>query len=344
MTVRSVQVGNARYHVLARLSLALVPIIVITLLSGDVVWLKAAIVAVSSFIALERADLAPIGVSLHGLTMAAGFMVLLCSLAYPVLFVLGCVAMAAASILVTTLGARLRSLGNFTFIPALYLACEIGENTPPKELIAHGLAFLPYFGAALIPTIILSFFIHFLQRDPSGDQMRYFVQLRRQFDLGRTKPWKVAILAVALAVALAATLVEWLHLGNGQWVIWSAASVVTGEARSSRLKLRDRAVGAIIGVPIGIGLGQFVPHNGFGYGVACILGFTSLVGGGRYVIQFGLRCAFCALAIIVAGQTSTIAGERVLNVLIGGVIGIVFFLGVHAAISATSFREEPNSH
>jgi|SRR5471030_32002 len=340
-TLTPIFVDNGKYKVLARAAVVIAPLVLLASLSGDVVWLRAGIVAISSFIALERANLAPAGVALHGVAMAAGFMVLLYSLVIPPLFVLCCVIMAAASILLTTQGARLRVIGNFTFIPALYLACELGENTARKEMIAHGLAFLPYVAVALIPTVILSGIIHFLERDPSRHQLRQFGQLRRPIDLGAPKPWKASMLAVALSVALAASLVEWLHLGNGQWVIWSAASVVTGDAGSARLKLRDRFVGVIAGVPLGLAIGHFVPHNAFAYGVVSILAIMSLVGVGRYVIEFGIRCACCALAILVTGQTSAIAGERVINVLMGGIIGIAFFLGVHAAENAVHARRRP---
>jgi len=337
-------VDNEKYKLLVLATIVLAPLVSLAAVSGNVVWLRAGIVAVSSLIAMERADLAPVGVALHGLAMAAGFMALLYSLSIPPLFVIACAAMAAGSILLTTQGARLRSTGSFTFIPALYLACELGENTPNEDLIAHGLAFLPYAAVALIPTIVLSGLIHFLARDPTCWQTRHFAQLRRQVDLGTPKPWKASMLAVAIAVALAATLVEWLHLGNGQWVIWSAASVVTGDAGSARLKLRDRTIGVIAGVPLGLAIGQVVPHNAFAYGVISTLAIVSLVGAGRYVIEFGIRCGCCALAAIVAGQTSAIAGERILNVLMGGAIGIAFSLSFHAVENAVLIRRASKGH
>src|SRR6476646_10767260 len=53
-----------------------------------------------------------------------GFLVLLTTISTPPAFVGATAAMAAASILVTAKDHKVRSLGNFTFIPALYLACE----------------------------------------------------------------------------------------------------------------------------------------------------------------------------------------------------------------------------
>jgi len=60
--------------------------------------------------------------------------------------------------------------------------------------------------------------------------------------------------------------------------------------------------------------------------VASIL---TLVGFRRYMVGFGLRCALSALAIVIAGSAASIAAERLINVLIGGTIGIAFVLAVH---------------
>lgn len=69
-----------------------------------------------------------------------------------------------------------------------------------------------------------------------------------------------AVLAVTLAVACSATLVAWRHIEYGQWAIWSSASVVTGNAASAHLKLRDRGLGALLGVPLGLAVGAALPH------------------------------------------------------------------------------------
>ncbi|MBV6322429.1 FUSC family protein [Duganella violaceipulchra] len=311
-----------------RAALALVPMLLLVWWTGDKVWLQATVVTMSTFIGMERCGLAPLGVVLHGMAILFGFMGLLWAQAYPPLFVLGCVALATAAIALTTHGAKWRSVGNFTFIPAVYLACESGEGVPADALLAHGLAFLSFAMAALLPTLALS---AALQAREHGAWSGYWRQLRRNIDLGGSKPWKAAALTVALSVGCAAALVQWHHLGNGQWVIWSAASVVTGDAGSARIKLRDRVVGALVGVPLGILASQFIPHNLFSFCLASVASILTLVGFRRYVVGFGLRCAFSALTIVIAGNAASIAAERLINVLIGGTIGIAFVLAVHTA-------------
>ncbi len=309
-------------RILLRAILVLSPLVLLAACSDDPIWLRAAIVTISTFIGLERSGLAPLGVLLHGIAIIAGFAALLLALQFPAIFVCGCALLAGGAIALTARGAKLRSLGNFTFIPSVYLACEIGENTPARDLPASCLHFLPFAAAAVFPTLLLSW-------RATGGIQRHF-QVMRQTDCGTPQPWKEAVLAVTLAVALAATLVEWQHLGNGQWVIWSAASVVTGNAGTARGKLGNRAIGALIGVPVGIGLGQLMPHGGFAFDLAVLASFLTIVAFNRYIIGFCMRCVLIAAAFMIAGQSASVAAERVSNVILGGVIGLGFVLAIHA--------------
>jgi len=315
---------------LGRAVIVLTPVLIATLLSGNAIWLEAGIVTVSTFIGMDRSGLAPLGVVLHGLAILAGFLLLVWALACPPLFVLGCAALAAGSILVTARGAKLRSLGNFTFIPAVYLACELSENLTPAEATTRALHFLPFAALAALPTLVLSVAVHERGRAAAEGLLHHFREILRPIDLGRAKPWAESALAVTLAVAVAAALVEWRHLGNGQWVIWSAASVVTGDYASAGTKLRNRGLGAVMGVPLGILLGQLLPHTIFAYELAVLASILTLVAFKSYVAGFAARSGCIAIAFILAGETATMAAERVVNVLIGGIIGYGFVLGVHA--------------
>ncbi|TPJ83295.1 FUSC family protein [Mesorhizobium sp. B2-5-4] len=314
---------------LGRAGLVLAPLVLATALSGETVWPQAALVTISAFIAAERSGLAPLGVVLHGLAIATGFMVLLTSVHQPALFVFLAVAMAAASILLTARGAELRSLGNFTFIPALYLACEIAEQASPEALVFRGLHFLPFIGLAIVPVLLVSILDHLECRRDHITLLRHFSQVVGQTAPRTLVPYREAFIAVAFAVALAAALVERYHIGHGQWVIWSAASVVTGDAASARAKLRDRVLGAVVGVPAGNALGLLLPHNRIVLELTALLAVLTLVGFRRYNVGFGARSACAAMAFIVINQSIFAAGERAANVILGGVVGIVFVLGVH---------------
>jgi hypothetical protein len=332
---------------LGRAMLVLAPLVLAAALSGDANWLLAAIVTVSAYIAMERSGLAPLGVVLHGLAIVAGFMALLAAQAIPLLFIIGCAALASTSVLLTARGANLQSLGIFTFIPALYLACEAAEAAAPHQLVQHGTAFLPFVMVALLPVLLLSAFDHICACGPGVNRLHHFRRILRWSELGVRSFYGEAMIAAALAVAVAASAVEWWHIEHGQWVIWSAASVVTGDAASGNKKLRDRITGAIVGVPAGIGVGWLLPQGAQAYvgiacGVATILAVLSLVALRPYVVAFGLRCGCAGFGLLLASHSTAIAAERTANVVLGGIIGIAFVLIIRAVAGA--FQPARNHH
>jgi hypothetical protein len=137
---------------------------------------------------MQKTNLAPLGVALHGVAIAVGFLVLLAAISTPPAFVGATAAMAGASILVTAKGDKLRSLGNFTFIPALYLACEAAEGTPRAALLERGLSFLPYIAAALLPVIVLAAAEHVRDRDLGVSHIRHLTRFR---GLPMTSMWRI---------------------------------------------------------------------------------------------------------------------------------------------------------
>src|SRR5271168_5529967 len=164
--------------------------------TGDPLWIPAALVTASSFIAMEQVGLAPLGVALHGLAIAAGFLMLLTALPIPPLFALTAAAMAAAATLLAAKGHRLRTPGNFVFIPSLYIACELAENGHGSA-VARGFAFLPYLGLALGPVLMLAALELGLKCQSRGSPAAHFVRLRGyNSDFGHAVPVGEAIAAV----------------------------------------------------------------------------------------------------------------------------------------------------
>lgn len=293
--------------------------------TGDARWLLASIATVSIAIAVERVGIAPLGALAQGAAIVAGFLSLSCALSAWPAFVAGCAMLAAAAVALSRCGARLRSLGNFVFIPSLYLTCEAAA--------AHHSAtrLVPYLGAAMLPAIALSG-VQAWRNAPAAHRLHALARWRGARELGRpaaSSDAAQAIVAVALAVAAAALLVEWRHIDNGQWAIWSAASVVTGDAATARVKLRDRGLGALAGVPLGLAAGHALPHGALVYTLATLASVLTLVAFRHYATGFGARCACIACASWIAQQSTAIAAERVVNVLAGGLIGIACVLATH---------------
>ena len=316
---------------LRRTAIVLLPILLAALVTGDEYWLSALIVTISCFIAFDSASLAPTGVLLHGLVVLAGFLALFFALQVPAMFVIGCAVLAAITTGITRYGSGLRSLGSFTFVPALYLACEAAENCPPALFPQRAAQLLPYYGAAILPVLVASLVVH--SRNESfrgGDILARLTRLRGDGDLGERRLAGEAVVTVVLAVSIAAALVEWLRLDHGQWVVWSAASIVTGDIITARRKLRDRFGGALAGVPLGIVLGFVLPHATIAYLLLTAAIPLTFVAFRRYWVGFGARCACIACALVLSGQSVAIAEERALNVLLGGVIGAACVFGIHA--------------
>jgi hypothetical protein len=306
----------------------LLPVLLLWGASGDPLWLRAAIVTVATLIGVERAHMAPLGVLLQASAIMAGFLGLLWALKSPPLFVLGSALLASVAIGLSTFDRKLRSLGNFIFIPTLYLACETAEGAQPDQYWAQGLHFLPYLALSMLPVWALSLVEHRQRRDAMGP-WRHYASLRFAQEADAPMPAKEAMLVGGLAVACAATLVEWLRLGHGQWVIWSAASVVTGDVLSAKRKLRDRVMGALAGVPPGIVLGQMLPHVPMVYALLALATAVTLVAFRRYPVGFAARCACAAAALTVLNAPALEASERLINVLLGGAIGVSLLLAIH---------------
>ena len=318
----------------------LAPLALAAVISGAPGWWRAMIATMAILIASERSGLAPLGVAAHGLAIAVFTLGLLASLATPLAFVAAVMLLAGSSVLLASCASKLRALGNWTFIPALYLACETAEGAVPAELLPRGLHFLPFIAAATLPVLALTVIGHGRTRSADAKWLQHFRRVVRWTDSGGREPAARAVLASVLAVGIAAALVEWQHLPHGQWVIWSAASVIAGEASAARRKLRDRTIGAMAGVPVGIGVSFLVPHDGVTYGITAIMALLTLVAFRTYVVAFAMRCACAALALAISAQSSLIAAERASNVLLGGAIGIAVIGIVHAVAGSRRFQRK----
>lgn len=327
---------------ITRSSLVLAPLVLAAAVSGKEVWLQASLVTISAYIAERRSALAPLGVLLHGFAIAAGYLSLLLSLAVPVLFVLFAAFLAMTSIWVTAHGKELRTVGNFIFIPALYLACENAEGAATfNELLRRGLIFLPYLAMAMMPVLLMSYVPHKLAQDANTSYRRHFFRVLHRKGPPKLLPYRESMIAVTLSVAIAAAVVELFHMHHGQWVIWSSASVVTGDAISARTKLRDRLIGASVGVPIGILLGIALPHDRLILELVAVVAVLTLVAFHNYPVGFAARCACAAALFIIAGQSAVAATQRLENVVLGCTIGIVLVFAIHAITTMFKARQEP---
>ena len=315
-------------RMLSRGAILLAPIFIAGLVTGDPMWFRAEIVTVSVFIAAERSRLAPVGVLLHTLAIGLGALAMILSLGRPETFVMASVLLAIVCVAITAAGPGMRWTGTFTFIPVLYIACALANNANERRFGQLDMEVLPYLLCAAIPVILASSASWLSKQRASGSDGRGWLTLR-QVTEAPAPGYFEGIVAAALAVGVAASLVEWQGVHYAQWLVWSAASVVTGDVATARAKWKDRTIGAIVGVPAGMLVGIILPHAPVLFDVLTAATVLTLVAFNQYVVAFGTRCALHAVAIIVAGHAVFFADYRAINVVAGSVIGIVFVLGTH---------------
>lgn len=287
------------------------PMVATYFISRDTALLNLGLVAVSLLIPALRLRLAPRVVAWHYLAILVTFAALFLAAPIKPLFVILAALAGFLAVAVTRHGEHLRNLGNWVFIPAVYLACEVREGVSTAEALRH--AGMVVVSSPIALALVCGIQIYDQRR--RGDGATSFGPPLAE--------WLLPAAATAMAVFAAAALVEILDLAQGQWVMWSAASVVIGDLSASAGKLKQRAIGAFVGVPLGLLVGSALPQSRMGYALAVLAATLTLISFSRYVVGFALRCSFIALAASFAGSAGGIAEERVANVITGGAFGLI---------------------
>lgn len=299
------------------------PMVTAYFVSRETALLNVGLVAVSLLVPALRLHLPPKVIAWHYLAILVTFAALFLAAPIKPLFVVLTALAGFLAVAGTRHGEHFRTLGNWVFIPAVYLACEVREDVGAPEALRH--AGLIVVSSPVALALVCGVQVYD-QRRPGN--------AATSFGPPATE-WLLPAAATAMAVFAAATLVEILDLAQGQWVMWSAASVVVGDLSASTDKLKQRAIGAFVGVPLGFLAGLALPQNRVGYALAVLAATLTLISFSRYIVGFGLRCFFIALAASFAGGASGIAEERVANVIIGGAFGLI-------AVALTEFvRQRP---
>ncbi|MDN3276188.1 FUSC family protein [Frankia sp. RB7] len=287
------------------------PFVAVYFISGETALLNLGLIAVSLLIPALRLHLPPKVIAWHYLAILVAFAALFLAAPIKPLFVVLTALAGLLAVAGTRYGEHFRTIGNWVFIPAVYLACEVREGVSASEALRHAGIIIVSSPVAL--ALVCGIQVYDQQR--RGNAATSF---------GRpAAEWLLPAAATAMAVFAASALVEILDLAQGQWVMWSAASVVVGDLSASTDKLKQRAIGAFVGVPLGFLTGLALPQNRVGYALAILAATLTLISFSRYIVGFGLRCFFIALAASFAGGASGIAEERITNVIIGGAFGLI---------------------
>ena len=134
-------------------------------------------------------------------------------------------------------------------------------------------------------------------------------------------------LAECLALAMSLVLSMLVVISVGQPVtpmlIWSCLVINSCQFSFAKNKFLDRFLPGITGVVIGYGLGFLVQGNSVVFYLASLLTLLSLVAAKHYRNGFFLRCVCFPLSICAASQSDGVIWERVLDIILGGTLGLL---------------------
>lgn len=329
MTILKVLKNEVYWGVLAKALISLLPAAIGYIMTGNVMFWNMGLVTISLGIGAERLNLGILAITFHFLLIFCCFTILFFAFVQPYLFVILCAMMAVGTIYFTRHGSQLRTLANFTFIPAVYLTCELHEKLALALTNSVYLKFISLMPIAWLSVIIIYGLPQLFNRskNPALKLTARRKLLHKIFwgaELGNPEAiWVPPAIAIFFGVAIAASMVIFLHISRGEWVIWSVASVITIEFSSSKKKFNQRISGVLIGAPLGFFAAQFAPKIELMYVLAAVGIMLTLVAFKSYRMGFASRCFLVAFAAYIASSTPAIAVERIGNVLLGGLIGII---------------------
>ncbi|MCP9848646.1 FUSC family protein [Cyanobium sp. Morenito 9A2] len=311
--------GLVAVRPLLRGALALAPGVLLAERLHDGRLLALSLLTAALLIGFTRCQRSLLLLAAQGVLVALAIAALFVAEGSALAFVALCGLYAFLSVWIARLGTRWSSVGTFTLIPALYLAYELhAEGTS-----LQGLAQLLILGVPLAVASVLGATLLLGPRDWHWGW--------QQWPLSETERQQLTRQALirALAVLFTATAVRLLPPAFGPWLIWSSASVATGELTSSQQKGLDRAIGALLGLGVAVLLVRWIPVNPTVHALATALTVLTLVAFHSYRLAFACRC--CGIVLTAAaggGDWGTVGLERLTLVVAGGTVGLVVALGL----------------
>lgn len=328
--------------------LAAIPGALLYYKTGNSAWFSVALVSVACCI--------PYGSQLYNIYR----MLLLCivydilfsiqtyALNIPIIFALVLFLIAFFFIYSTKHNSSLRQYNTWIFIPSLYNAMEFHEKI--SEHISHYFWERIYFTPISFLCAFVACFILFPEKNHPPIEKKqatitdllqikmYFSTLKNDL-VSCSHPVVRQSLRTAFSVLIAFCLVYFLHLKEGQWVIWSCASIILTYTQESIQKTKQRFLGLVFGIGSGFLLVQIIPQSPILVLLFAFILFLTLSGAFKnYAIAFGTRCA-TIMATGAALDGSVSAGvTRFENVVLGILIGTLatFFLWPNKGINFTN--------
>ncbi len=298
--------GSIKWRWIPIISVAILPGIIMSAATGNLVWLLASFLAVSSIIPY---------VSSHGnkwFTLLNGL--LICGIAYALhlmlleqwyYFLISITMIAIFMGFMDNAHQELRSLSSWIIIACVYGAVKLGDSSVTVMTLLTMTA-LATGGVLMVLMIPL--------KDKTAGINIKFVPIKHERFLFNFKYMLPTLISISAC--------HYLKLSEPEWVIWSSLSVVYPELDAVLLKLRRRIMAGGIGVCAGLAIGLFLPHSILVPYFCFILICLSLQMFRDYFLAYLLRSG-CVVIYAVNQGSMQIAFDRILDVVLGGMIGLV---------------------
>ena len=322
--------------------LTLLPFMIGYFIFHNHLFFNVGLVAISLFIPMARNNTSIFIIVLQFLLIVLCFNLLFFAFFKPVIFVILCALMAFCTIYFTKHGSGFRTIANFIFIPAVYLTCELqGQSQSEAHLMTVYTHFMFLMPEAFLITLVIFFGKTLLvqrtypcnNKNDNGIKNLYkhlLTKFSKDFEVGKAEiNWVKPAIAIFAGVLIAAGLIIYFQISEGEWVIWSTAAVITNDLNRSRKKAGERLIGLFIGIPLGLLVGPFLGKDIVFYSLATFGVMLTLVAFKQYWMAFSSRCFLITLASYIASPTSQIALERLENVILGGIIGMATLYIAH---------------
>jgi len=288
------------------LSVAVMPGVLTSLITGKLMWLVASFLAVCGVI--------PYSASHNSRILTLFNSILICIVAYILhwllsinwqYFLMATVCLAFATGILDNGHANFRVLSSWIIIGCVYGSIKLGEYplSTGDFVCIIGLACI---GAVMVMVLPLT--------HPSVDVRLTLVPLKDKqflFNFKYIIPSLLAILAW-----------HYFRLEEPEWIIWSALSVTYPEISDVILKFKQRAIAGSAGVACGLIAGLIIPHSLVVTYLCFIFICLSLKMFNDYFPGYLLR-SFLAVLYAANHGSWQIAVSRISDVIIGGIIGVV---------------------
>lgn len=305
--------------------LALLPSLAFFIIEGHAYYLEEAFITVYLMIVVNRISLSPTLLLLHSSLIALSIQAFVSAEKISIVFIILCASYASIAVGLGRLGENWKTLATFTFIPSFYMGCALSSETP-----ADYLPFVQHYPLAIIPPLCLVIVWRLYRQliAYSHPQANSLIPWWHAFKIERPAESaclrdRDAAFIRAISVFIAASWVKLANIEPEKWVIWSSASVVTGERESSLKKHKDRFWGVIIGVLIGFSLAPVLDYGPVLYSLCILLIGISIDTVKNYPIANIMRGCLCVLAAASVQKGFGLGLMRVEDVIIGGLIGLI---------------------